>query len=1253
MTNIYRSCCAATWLCAASLALAAGLCVGARAQTGTATVRGAVTDQQNQKIAGANVTLVSADRAFTRTQRTNAEGEYIFTSVSPGVYRIDTEASGFKKASVTNVRALVDATTETNVQLEIGNVNEVVTISSTGVDALVNTQDASTGNNFVAQQITQLPLESRNVPELLSLQPGVTSNGYVAGSRSDQSNITLDGVDVNEQQTGSNPLTGDPFYSVLRVTPDSVQEFRVTTTNAGANQGRSSGGQVSLITKSGTNDFHGTLFEFHRNTATTANTYFNNIAGIPRPQLLRNLFGGAIGGPVIKDRLFFFYNYEALREASEVGLTARVPTATLGQGILRFPDKNGNIVSLSTAQLNAIFPSTKVNPAAVAFLGSAASKYPCNDPSDGDQLNTCGFRFNAKTPQRLNTNIMRLDYNLTRNGSQVLSFRGNYQHDLFTPVSTPDSGNITQAFPDTPRTQVYSHPLGFVASHTWTINPTNVNVFRYGLTREAFTYYGDSDVDAIAFRSVLPQPRLFARQLRRVTPVNNLLDDYTLTKGNHSIQFGGNIRFIKNSILDYSKSFNNASTNYFFYANSGSSLSNPIAAAGYSFDPAFRTSLRAATAALLGRFAQYTERFNFDKQGNLLPSGTGIARTFKTNAYEGYLQDSWRYRPNLTLNLGLRYSYGTPVYEANGYEAKPTISLSDFFARRVAGAYNGTPYNDPIAVDLAGVKNGKTSFYKPDKTDFQPRVSLAYSPSFKEGFFHKLFGNDGDTVFRTGFGVFYDYFGQALAVNYEANNTLGFSQATTISANTYNTSNRPGPLFIGLGQSIFNLPNITVLNHLTFPSQKPLDGQRRIEGSLDDSLRTPVNYQWNFVYGRKLPGGLYMEAAYLGRAAHRLLATRDVATPNNLRDPKSGMDWYTAAGILEQLRVQQIDVNKVQTIPYFENIYKGVSIGNIEFGLPNLTNTQAIYLMVANAGFGIGNDWTTVQDILDSDTGLPLFYQPQYGALAAYSTIASSIYHAGTLSIRERYKEKLTLDFNYTLSKSIDNASGLQTEGVYGAGLILNPFDLRSSRAVSDFDVRHIININAVYQLPIGKNQMFLNNMSKTAEAILGGWQLTSIFRYNSGLPLGAPFDAGQWATNWEVQSNGTRLHPIQTSPTPNGSGGLPNLFSDVTAAYQSFRSARPGEVGDRNILRYPSYIRLDMGLYKTFNMPWNENHKLQFRTEAFNVTNTQRFTGIQSYSISLDPQFDVPQEGFGRFTGIQGGDKGRRVIQFALKYTF
>src|SRR5438128_2208846 len=429
-------------LLARSLSLSFGVlfvlsfaCFTAFGQAGTSTVRGVLKDAQGNVVAGATVTLINPATNATRTTTSTNDGVFTFEQVAVGDYRIEAEAKGFKKGIVTDVHALVAKVTPVDVRVEIGNVTETVTIASSAGEVLVNRDDSTLGNNFVNQQITQLPLEARNVLSLVTLQPGVTPQGYVTGARSDQSNITLDGVDINEAQTNS---IGAP---VLRLNSEAIEEFRVTTSNPNANQGRSSGAQISLITKSGTNEWHGALFESHRNTVFTANDFFNNRNGRyvatdsavilgtakvgdlrnPRPKLLRNTFGGAIGGPIVRDKFFFFYSFEGRRDAAETTVVRVVPLASLGRGELRYVNAGGGITTLNASQLQTIFTTggnvTGVNPLAFAALAQAASKYPANDFTVGDstlatQLNTAGFRFNAKTPVALNSHTARFDYKL-------------------------------------------------------------------------------------------------------------------------------------------------------------------------------------------------------------------------------------------------------------------------------------------------------------------------------------------------------------------------------------------------------------------------------------------------------------------------------------------------------------------------------------------------------------------------------------------------------------------------------------------------------------------------------------------------------------------------------------------------------------------------------------------------------------------------------------------------------------------------
>ncbi len=633
---------------------------GAFAQTGSATVRGTVTDTQGSIVPGATVTLANPDKNFSRQQVTNDDGGFTFTLVPPGPYRLEVEGAGFKKTILNTVNAQVDTTLDLPIKMEVGAVTESVEVSGS-VEAPLNTSDATIGSTFERRRIEDLPLNARNVIGLLSLQPGVTRLGEVNGGRRDQANVTLDGVDVNEQQSGLDVVTGDAFSSVLRVTPSSVQEFRVVTSVPTANQGRSSGAQVSLITKSGTNTFHGDLYEFHRNTVTTANDFFNNAQGrflagdfevlnglakagdikVPRPKLLRNIFGGSLGGPIIKDRLFFFYNYEGRRDAAEVSVLQTVPTATLRQGIVQFRNVSGGITTLSQAQIASLFPATGgVNPAGLALLQTAPLP---NSQETGDGLNTAGFRFNASNAVKLNTNIAKLDYNIT--DRQTAYARFNYQDDFYEQ---------SRAFPNAPSPTLVLSPKGFSLGHSWTATNTLVNNLRVGLTRQAFTQNPDVAGTLINFRFVF-QPFNYTRAIARTTPVWNITDDLSWIRGTHTATFGINTRFIRNNRKTFANAYDSAVVNPSFYANSGSSLSNPLLGtalpAGQRLSSGAIFDTRAAVAAVLGRFSQLSANTTYDLSGNLVAPGTPTSRSFATEEYELYGQDTWKIKPSLTLDL--------------------------------------------------------------------------------------------------------------------------------------------------------------------------------------------------------------------------------------------------------------------------------------------------------------------------------------------------------------------------------------------------------------------------------------------------------------------------------------------------------------------------------------------------------------------------------------------------------------------------
>jgi hypothetical protein len=1266
-------------------------------QTGTSTIRGTITDPQGRVVPGATVTLTNVATNAVRTTKSTETGGYAFELIAPGTYRVTVEATGFRTKAMDDVRALIAKPTETNVQLDIGTKGEVVEVKSSAQDVLVNTQDATLGNVFINQQITQLPLEARNVVDLLSLQPGATREGYVAGARADQSNITLDGVDINNAQTGNAavPLATNTLVigqldtdrgnittgPVLRLNSEAVDEFRVTTANGNANQGRSSGSQVNLVTKSGTNNWHGAGFETYRSRGFTANDWFNNHATdangnwapVPRPELIRHTYGGGIGGPIVKNRAFFFYSYEGRHDAAAQAVTRVVPLSNLGQGIIRYtyctdPSCNTTAVaSLDNAQSQAAFSDTNgLNPAALAALADAAAKYPANDTSQGDGLNTGGFRFNAPAPVKLNSHVAKFDFSLTN--QQTAFVRLNVLHDHQT---------LPSWLPNSPSPLVWNHPRGLAVAHTWTIGNHWVNNFRYGYTRQAFSQLGDTFGNDIRFRFVF-QPTGAQYTLSRVTPVHNFTDDISWIHGNHSIQFGANIRKISNARVSFASAFDQAITNPSFYLGAGEGVSDQFQT--YLSDNGLPGDIHAgqalasisevqnAATAVIGRFSQYTANFTFAKDGTLLPPGTPTSRDFASQAYDSYIQDTWKVRHNLTLTLGLRYSLERPVYETQGFEVQPTVPLGTYFQERLAAARNGQNFIDPIVINRSGPVNGGKPMYNWDKNNFQPRVAFAWSLDSRSR-----------SVLRGGFAMTNDYYGQALAVDWDLNNTLGFTSNFTTPANTFDTTptgtpNGLAPLFTSFNQNVQSLPLVVPPANLVFPLSQPSDYGERIESSVDSALHAPTEYVWNLTFERQLPANSVLSLSYIGRAARGLLARRDVVAFNDIRDPKSGMDWYTAGALLEKQRAAGVDTSQIAPIPFFENllpanvvqIFNDPSILDAGFD-PSWSNTQAFYAFNSRtpsnpvAFFG-GNDWTDTQAIVDqalNAKGLPtLFMQPQYGALSAWSTIGNSNYNALALSLRTRLSS-LLFDFNYTWSHSMDDASGLQsdTDPYAVSPFIVNPIRQRDNYGSSDFDVRHNITADAVWQLPFGKGRALLGNAHPAVDAILGGWQVSSIFRWNTGLPQFDAYDDARWATNWNVQAGVTPLRPLDTCPN-RPTVGAPKLFGgcDVTQIYQSFRNAYPGESGPRNPFRLPGYVGVDLGLGKSWKMPWSEEHQLQLRWDVFNATNTQHFGAIDTsrtgFGIGRDPARRGlnPPDNWSNFIQIQGQP---RIMQVGVRYSF
>src|SRR4051812_15450834 len=471
------------------------------AQTATTSLHGTVVDPKGGVLPGATVRIVSPATGFKRDTTSGQDGFYQFLQLPPGTYTVTADAANVGKVDVKDVRLLVNQPTTLDLTVKLA--GATTTVEVRGEAPTVNTQDATIGNAFNTQQIMSLPFEGRNAVEILSLQPGVvytnptegtqvngnfdSRNGSVNGGRSDQTNITIDGLDNND------PNSGSAFGGALRSTLDSLQEFRVTTTNANAEVGRSSGAQVVLVTKSGTNKWHGSLYEDNRSDIGEANDWFNKqsqiASGFPnRPiKLIRNTFGGSVGGPIVKDRFFFFFNYEGQRRAESLQVTRVVPSDDLRNGIIHYISDSGSVVTLGPAQIAAMDTGCVsngtcpwgpgVDPNSLAVLQS----YPHpNTDAVGDTLNFRGFTFPASAPLRQNTLIGKLDLNVDQGGNHKIFVRGNLQDDHFVPENAGSSGSFSdqQQFPGLPNNATnFNNSKGVAIGYTAILGQNLINSF--------------------------------------------------------------------------------------------------------------------------------------------------------------------------------------------------------------------------------------------------------------------------------------------------------------------------------------------------------------------------------------------------------------------------------------------------------------------------------------------------------------------------------------------------------------------------------------------------------------------------------------------------------------------------------------------------------------------------------------------------------------------------------------------------------
>jgi len=1199
---------------------------------------GVVTDAHGATVPGAVIKAVNADTSASRASISSDRGEYELVQMQPGTYKITIEKPGFR-LHATEVVLQTNTPATLDVKLEVGAVTETINVSAEA--SVVNTENAATGNPFTETQIKDIPLQTRNIVALLGVQPGVASTGQVAGARPDQNNVLLDGVDVNDN------AGKDGFNAVIPIPLDSVQEFRTTVAGLGADQGSFAGGQVSVITKSGSNQFHGTAYEYNRNTDLAANDWFSNRAGVARAALVRNQYGFSLGGPIIKNKLFFFYNWEARKDRSASAQNRTVPSDTFKQGNIQVLLKNGTVVNLTPADIVAIDP---LHIGESSYIKSYMNLYPSgNNPLTATDkgLNFNTLTFNA--PQHLDNHaqVGKLDYNLDPQGKHTFSLRGTLNGASQDGSST--GTNLAQ-FPGQAAAQkTLDNSRGLAGRYTAILAPHLVNVFNYGYTRLGNANTGNTQViPSLFFTAPIATPRA----AQRVAPTTNITDDLTWNKGRHTITFGFNFHASENDNL----SFGNEPS-YSFNKNTLLGLGGDISTAVTNYlTPAYganavlssATNVSNAFGALFGMLNNESATYHYNSKGVAIPFGNPTITAYEAHEYEGYVQDVFKVRRNLTITAGIRYSlFGVP-YEINGLQVVPQTNLNQFFADRAgaaaAGISNATVPTALLSYALGGPVNHGAGYYATDKNDWAPRLALAYSPD-NGTWIEKVMGKG--SVFRAGAGMVYDHYGTAMAQQFANNGSPGL--ATTV-AQPVNTNYTTAFRYTGSG-----FPTLPTASGGSFPLTPAIitGGFTNFSG-VSTTLKAPYEYLINANYARPLPKKLSIEIGYIGRLGHRQIVDQDFGQPlTNFKDPASGQTFTQAGAVLARLyntgvtpAMVKANPGLIPNQPFYENMFAGAKNDYIT-GSASANFFYDVYNTYAGSWLDAMNDMDRVRLANGTcivKTGCNTFFPLQNSGLNTFTNNGYSNYNAATIVLRRAVSNGWGFDFNYTLGHALDNGSSSESVAGSSSNGLQDAFNPRAFYGPAVFDSRHTITADAVIDVPVGKGKMLLGNAPGWLNQIIGGWQTTTLISFRTGTPLNIS-GGGVYNVNYDNSAFGV-LAPGVTSAPANGftfdNGGIPSIFANPNAV-NSFVASDPGVVGTRGILRGLAVFNTDLAVSKTFSLPW-EGIRVSLRGEAFNVLNAVNF-GTPSLSIAGPTTF-------GEITSVASGT-APRVMQLAMRLEF
>jgi hypothetical protein len=1277
-----RARCAHLRLSALCIAIGLSLAIQLHAQGTGGRILGRVSDPSGAVLSGVKIVATNDATGVAHDALSNDSGDYVFPDLPVGTYSLAFDLTGFKKAIRHAITLDVNQVITLNMTMPLGAAQEVVDVTS---DApLVETSSTQLGAVVNNRSVNELPLNARDSYQFLQLQPGVQSQlgssggtfygsdsaGSVSvnGGRDRANNFSVNGGDANDQFVN---------LPTIQPTPDAIEEFRVISNTFDAEYGRNSGAVVNVVTKSGTNQWHGNVYEYFRNTVLNAQGFLNTV----KPQENQNQFGGTFGGPLKKDRTFFFTSYEGRRVRQGVsGQTVIVPTPaerpSTAQGGSVFA--GGFPATWSTGSLNGIsnqFVADALNgrpgctsainnlggvtPAAGVSWGgtpgnaifptdangNATIPTACMDPVAVDMLRFVpaanrpdGINYQAVpvSPDTQDQFTVRFDHHI--NDRQNFTFYYYYTDDkqLQPFYNFQYSGANIPGF----GANVGSRYQQFNPSHTWTISNSLVNEFRFTYMREGqltfqhpqstgpvqssctsavapgVCFGGTSDSSAIntlistqgidptkaGITTGLPSSRTgvpfigvsggfaigngWEGELPQVGNSFMWADNLTWVKGNHQFKFGVDVRRAR---FDQT----------LYYNVSGQFTFNSTTSNSVQYNDNYATYL-------LGLADSYVQ-------------GSAQRENVRNTGVYLFAQDSWKINPSLTLNYGLRWELDTPLTDvlhhvqtfrpgqnSTVYPCMLTAAEQANFGVSTCDAAGVTPTGLVVPGDK-GVPGGMTqTYYKA----FAPRVGLAYSPNFSSGALGKIFGANGKTSIRTGWGLFYNPMEQLVLEQFGAEPPFGGS--TLLPSTFLNTP--------WVAQSGFINPN-PFTGILTPKPGTPQDWASfrpmLLYGDFQPKMRTQYTAQYNFTIQRQLARDIVLQFGYVGSQGHRLLASHDI----NAANPQTCLDinTYSGAGTCGPF---------LEDSPYDVTVPVGQP-----FHLPNGTvvTGAAGGTPVHLVGLRPYSSPNCVQTGPNIGTGCPLDGVPVFTNIFAEDTIAASAYNSFQASLEKRFSRGLQMQAAYTFSKSLDWASTFEET--------VNPFNYKASRALSLFNSKQRFVINYVWDLPVRKYNGF-------AGKVLDDWQFSGIVQFQSGFPiriqtqndaelisslffLGA--DAPQLTGPLRIQ-NPKQIQTLNVNGTPETGHFFINADGFSDPAPGSF-STTP-----RSICCGPGENQWDVTLSKRISL--SEAKYFQFRADIFNLFNKTQF---------VNPDGNFSDKTFGQIQ--QARDP--RLVQFALKFYF